>query len=565
MYFDFTVEIPESKGKITRKKIKDVTYINYEYDRIYKPEKQYTIPKRTTIGRRCEEDIEKMYPNANYLKYFPDKELPDKKDRSKRSCCLRIGSYLMIQKIIKDYELDTMLKRILGKNEDLFLDLVTYSIIAENNAAQYYPDYAYNHPLFTSDMHIYSDSKVSDFLSEITINQGVGFLNEWNASRNHREQIYISYDSTNMTCQAGDIDLAEFGHSKTGDDKPIINHAIAYDRTNREPLFYEDYPGSIVDISQLQYMLERAKGYGYRKVGFILDRGYFSKENIHFMDKNNYEFVIMVKGMKKIVQPLIRQHLGEFEEDRKTSIRKYKVNGITIKDFLYPSDEKERYFHIYYSTKKHLMERELLENKIDQMARTLKKMEGKPVTIAKSFEKYFDLIYHHPGQEDERFTVAREKTDIVSDEMRMCGYFCIITSKKMSAKDALELYKSRDNSEKLFSAEKSFLGNRVLRVQSDESAETKLFIAFVALIIRSKIYTSLKDAEEESETKHNFMTVPAALKELEKIEMTRHLDNCYRLDHAVTKTQKTILKAFGIDANYIKRKSEEIGAVLAES
>ena len=28
---------------------------------------------------------------------------------------------------------------------------------------------------------------------------------------------------------------------------------------------------------------------------FILDRGYFDKENVHFMDKNNEEFVIMVK------------------------------------------------------------------------------------------------------------------------------------------------------------------------------------------------------------------------------------------------------------------------------
>lgn len=564
MYFDFTVEIPESKGKITRKKIKDVTYINYEYDRIYKPEKQYTIPKRTTIGRECMDNSELMYPNANFLKYFPDIELPKEKDRSKRSCCLRIGAYLMIQKIIIDYGLDIMLERMLGKDSDLFLDLVVYSIISENNASQYYPDYAYNHPLFTAKMHIYSDSKVSDFLSEITINQSIGFLNEWNASRNHREQIYISYDSTNMTCQAGDVALAEFGYSKALDNKPIINHAIAYDRTNREPLFYEDYPGSIVDVSQLQYMLERAKSYGYRKVGFILDRGYFSKENIHFMDKNGYDFVIMVKGMKKLVQELIHDKMGTFEEDRATSIRKYKVNGFTIKKTLYPSDEEERYFHIYYSTKKHMMERESLESKIDQMARTLKKMEGKTVTITKSFEKYFDLIYYHQGQVGEKFTVARERTDVISNEIRMCGYFCIITSKKMSAKDALELNKSRDNSEKLFSAEKSFLGNRGLRVQSDESIETKLFIAFVALIIRSKIYTSLKDAEQENENKQNFMTVPAALKELEKIEMMRHLDNHYRLDHAVTKTQKTILQAFGIDAYYIKQKAIEIGEILVE-
>ena len=36
----------------------------------------------------------------------------------------------------------------------------------------------------------------------------------------------------------------------------------------------------------------------------------------------------------------------------------------------------------------------------------------------------------------------------------------------------------------------------------------------------------------------------------------------YRLDHAVTATQKTILKAFGIDANYVKRKAREISGEL---
>ena len=38
-------------------------------------------------------------------------------------------------------------------------------IIAENNAAQYYPDYTYDHPLFTNGMKQYSDSTVSDFLN----------------------------------------------------------------------------------------------------------------------------------------------------------------------------------------------------------------------------------------------------------------------------------------------------------------------------------------------------------------------------------------------------------------
>ena len=46
MYYDFKVKIPEVKGKIYERTIKGVVYINYEYDRVYKPDKKYNIPKR---------------------------------------------------------------------------------------------------------------------------------------------------------------------------------------------------------------------------------------------------------------------------------------------------------------------------------------------------------------------------------------------------------------------------------------------------------------------------------------------------------------------------------------
>ena len=43
MFFSFSVSVPPSEGKITFKKRKDAVYVNYEYDRVYKPDKQYTI------------------------------------------------------------------------------------------------------------------------------------------------------------------------------------------------------------------------------------------------------------------------------------------------------------------------------------------------------------------------------------------------------------------------------------------------------------------------------------------------------------------------------------------
>ena len=88
------------------------------------------------------DDSELMYPNTNFLKFFPAEELPETKGSAYRSGCLRTGTYFVLRKIIAEYRLNEMLGDIIGKNRGLFLDLAVYSIIAENNAGQYYPDYA---------------------------------------------------------------------------------------------------------------------------------------------------------------------------------------------------------------------------------------------------------------------------------------------------------------------------------------------------------------------------------------------------------------------------------------
>lgn len=562
MYADVRVKIPDEKGKVTRKKIKGTTYIYYQLDRIYNPEKKYSIPKSTPIGKCCDDECTMMIPNEKYLIYFPEAVLPDEKKTAHRSACLRVGAYMVLRKIIAEYHLDDMLAELIGRDSGLFLDLSVYTIISENNAGQYYPDYAFNHPLFTDKMRLYSDSKVSDFIGAIKKSQSVEFLNKWNANRDHREKIYISYDSTNKNCQAGDVDFVEIGHAKDEQHKPVLNYSIAYDRNNREPLFYEMYPGSIVDVSQLQYMLEKTEGYGYRRVGFILDRGYFSKENIRYMDKCGYDFVIMMKGMKKYASELIKKYKGTFEESRSHSIRDYKVSGTTVKGKLFPSDEKDRYIHIYYNERKRTAEREQLEEKIDRIAAFLENRQGKTnYECPSAFCYYFDPIYHTQGDE-KTFMFARERQDVIDSEIKLCGYFIIITSEKMSAEEALDLYKSRDGSEKLFRGDKSYLGNRSFRVHGNESVNNKIFIEFVALIIRNKFYTYLKEQMRKSEKKENFMTVPAALKELEKIEMIRQTDGNYRLDHAVTATQKEILKSFGMTERNIREQAMEINRKL---
>jgi len=559
MYFDFLVKVPEVKGKITTKPKGNAIYVYYEVGRVYNKEKRYNVPERIGIGKLSKADRTMMVPNENFRTYFPEIELPDEKFNSDRSSCLRIGGYIVIKKVLEEYGIPDLLEGYFSnKDLGLFLDLLSYSIICENNAGQYYPMYAYNHPLFTEGMHVYSDSKVSDFLAGMTGEESVGFLNEWNALCDHRDKIYISYDSTNKNCDAGDIEMVEFGHAKTDVGKPVFNYAIAYDIKNSKPLFYEAYLGSIADISQLECTLAKANGYGYKNIGIILDRGYFSKENIRRMDDYGYDFVIMVKGMASLVEGLVLEHKGEFEEERKYSIRSHHVYGMTVKGRLYADDERDRYFHIYHSTGKEHGEKEEIEEKLERMGKFIKSHYGKIYELSDIQKKYFEPFYGPDGS----LAVVKEKGDVIKQELRLCGYFVIVTSAKMSAKDAIDLYYSRDSSEKLFRGDKSYLGNRSLRVYTSESADSKIFVEFVALIVRNNIYKRLKDESEKIDGSPNYMTVPAALRELEKIEMIRGHDNIYRLDHAITKTQKTILQAFDMDAGYVKKSADRISEQL---
>lgn len=83
--------------------------------------------------------------------------------------------------------------------------------------------------------------------------------------------------------------------------------------------------------------------------------------------------------------------------------------------------------------------------------------------------------------------------------------------------------------------------------------------------VRNRIYNLLKEQMIRMESRHNFMNVPAAIRELEKIEMVRRNGRTYKLDHAVTRNQKTILSSFGLDEKSISKIADEVSKQLAKS
>ena len=561
MYYNFEVQIPNVKGKIIIKKKGNATYVLFQYGQKYNSEKKYSVPQRTIIGKINPAKPTHMYPNEKYQEYFPENNALEDLPESYRSCALKIGSYAVIKRTFDEYKLQPKLQKWFGKDAGLLMDLVSYLIVDEENAGQHYPDFAFTHPLFSNQMHIYSDSKICRFFKNVTQEQMNGFLNDWNKSRDHKDRIYISYDSTNKNCQAGDIDILEYGKAKVDVGSAIFNLALAFDKTNRVPLFYETYGGSITDVAQFAYTVDKVKEFGYKKVGFILDRGYFSKDNIRYLDANKYAFVMMVKGCKKLVRRLIEANRNTFETDRDCAIRAYRVYGKTVTAKLYEDDAAERYFHVFFNPSRQAAEREQLEQTVDKLKLYLDKHLGQAVTLGALYNEFFSLRYNR-----QKVLVAyEEKKDTIKSMLEICGYFCIVTSEALTAAQALMHYKGRDISEKIFKTDKSFIGSKSMRVQSAESLEAKIFVEFIALIIRNRIYNLLKETLLRLDNRANYLTVPAALRELEKIEMVRCNNGRYRLDHAVSKRQKTILSSFGMDDSSIRSLSSEISVLLSHN
>ncbi len=563
MYLTSTINTPKVPGKIVIRKKGNCSYVLYEIERVYDSKRQFNVPKRVIVGKIVPDtDDALMIPNERFSEFFPDRTLEPLAVAPLRSSTLRVGSFIAFSKIIKEYELRGLLEQVFRDQTGLLLDLVLYMIVTEDNAGQYYPEYARYHPLFTNEMKILGDSSVSRFLQNVSRDQITTFMDLWNARLDHRQRIYVSYDSTNKNSQAGAIDLMEFGKAKVDEGVPVLNLALAFDKTNQIPLFYELYPGSVNDVSQLKQMVDKIVAYNYRSLGIIIDRGYFSRTNLEYMDSLGINFLIMIKGCRKQICEVVEQTRGTFETKNSCRLPGTGISGTTVKRMLYADDGKVRYFHLFFDSMKMASEREELETMIENMTQELKDADGCEKEWGQLYTKFFNLHFDETAPKPSHLLFAEAKDDVIERELQLCGYFCLVSSEKMTAEQAYRLYRGRDISEKLFRADKSFLDSGSQRVHSRNSLETKIFIEFVALIIRNRFYNLLKEELRRLNVRKNYMTVPAALKELEKIEMTRVNGGKYLLEYALTRNQKQIFQALGLSQEDVLTYTQKIAAEL---
>ncbi len=81
------------------------------------------------------------------------------------------------------------------------------------------------------------------------------------------------------------------------------------------------------------------------------------------------------------------------------------------------------------------------------------------------------------------------------------GFFVIVTSKEMTASEALDICRKRDSVEKIFRMLKTGLEYDTFRVHSQDSLEGKTYVMFIASIVRNYLFQGLKKVSQKENDK----------------------------------------------------------------
>lgn len=550
---DYRIIRPKST-KIQRKG--KAHYVYQVVGQTYKPDKKYTVDKRVCIGKMIDEVY--MIPNDKFQDYYPDLIISEVEPPA-LSDTLKVGMFTSVHSISQKLGITDLLASIFDDDHQLIIDLVSYMIVHESCTFQYYPQFMRNHPSLLGPR---SDSTISSFLKNGISDENIKlFLSSWNVMHTDLDCVYVGYDSTNFNCAARGLELADYGHPKVDEGLPQINMSYMVNQEDSTPLYYELYDGSIIDNSQFSHMVEQAELYGYKNIGFLLDRGYCSKKNIDYMDRNGYQFILMMKESQQICREAIAEVALQLKGLEGYYIAEHGLSGTTIEKKLHADDKKTRYFHVYYDDVKAAEAKKVYLVHINKQEEEIQKKLEKKISRREDmgrYEKCFDLKYDDNGY----LRTYRRRTKVIEEELKYKGFFVIISSEKLTAQKVLEVYRGRDNIEKMFRSLKSGIDFEKMRVHTDASVKSKVFITFLAMIIRNEIF---QKAEELRKISRKEYTVPAIINELENVEVTRSGSKKYKRMYALTKKQKKMLSAFGLSEKDIDQMAASLNQKSASS
>jgi len=392
--------------------------------------------------------------------------------------------------------------------------------------------------------HPYGDDipsqRSSELFQSITEEAKMRFLRLQGKRRVEKE--YWAYDSTSISSYSESLKQVKYGKNKDGEKLPQINLALIFGENSGLPFYYRKLAGNIPDVKTIRELLRELDVLGYEKIKLVMDRGYYSADNINALYKEHLKFLCSTSAALKFAKDYIRE-IGADKDRYNSDLELYVFSSTIPWDYEqkrpYKGDtiheERRMYLHLYFNPDKFSDDGKALNRKLDALKAEL--LSGKRVPEhEKDYRKYFEV-----KETPKRGISLSYKQEVMDSVRERYGFFVLISNEVKDPVTALRLYRMRDVIEKAFWNIKERLKLRRILISSESSLEGKLFVEFVALIYLSYIKKKMEETGLFSR-----YTMQEFLDELDVIECFQEPGKA-PIQGEVLKRQEQIYRDLGVE------------------
>lgn len=421
------------------------------------------------------------------------------------------------------------------------LSLAYYLVLEDRNPMSRFPKWALTH------VHPYGkeipSQRSSEILGEISEAAKLQFFRLQGQRRVEKE--FLVYDTTSISSYSTSLKQVKYGLNKENDSLPQINLALLFGENSRLPVYYRKLPGNITDVKTLQNLLADIDFLNLEKVQLVMDRGFYSEDNINALFRQHYKFLIATKTSLLFV----RRKLDEVRHSmlsRPNYSSKYGLNYASFRlNWAYSetqkrsgeviNDNRRIYLHLFYNDQRATDDKIAFNKMLDALEYELNSGHRNP-EHEKQYAKYYEI--HETAVKGVTLT---PKQEAISAAGKYYGYFALLSNGVKDPLEALEIYRSKDLIEKAFGNLKERLNMRRTSVSSEENLEGKLFVQFVALIYLSYIKKAMSDNNLFKD-----YTLQELLDELDVIERFEQSGRKPRIGE-ITQQQMKLYVFLGVD------------------
>ena len=442
-----------------------------------------------------------------------------------------VGNSLILDKIADELSLTHTLKAAFPCEWDNILTCAYY-LISEGKALSHVETWSEQHA------HPHGEAipsqRVSELLKALTRSKQMEFFTRWvkiRAKAGRSE--YFALDITSVSSYSEQNGYVRYGYNRDGENLPQINLCLLLGGESGIPVYYESLNGRVKDVSTLENVLRIMDWLGAKRYHTVMDRGFYSEQNIDGLYDRHIRFTVGVPFTPKWVRELVNNVRGNIED-----FSHYRRLG----DYTVFTDTDTTawkghrcYRHIFYDSKKAATEYANFLEKVDAWRVEL---ESRPVEDNQPhYDRYF--IVKETPKRGRRVEVRDEETQAF--KQNTAGFFVLISNDIKDPIQALKIYRCKDVVEKGFDNLKNALDMNRLRIHSAEAMQGRLFIQFIAQILAAGVYKTL--ATSKLDEKHTLPELMNELKSVHRVCLDGHRKPIFTKR---SKVQTEILSAFGI-------------------